>query len=1266
MSQLIDALSTRDLARADAARALDVEARLAPLLDHPTLREARKGCPPGRSLTISGLTSTAKSLVIAAVAARLPAERRATEEPHPQASPVDAQPMLVLTSDNETADRLARTGVTFLRWLGGRADSVAVLPAFDCSPYDGRSPHAAILERRALTLWNIARGRVRVLVAPLAAALGRFSHPAYYRSLALELKPDDEISLQDLSEHMVGIGYQGAEPVTAPGQFSIRGGIVDVFPPEVEWPIRIEFFGDQIESLREFDPASQRSRYAAPSVVILPLSEIRQSSGLFQLMIERLAAREAGDRQHEPAWTAEYSSPFPGWEFFAPLAEPRPETLVSLFQAGGPDARPLVVIDEPDDRERDVARLHEAWAEGFDNVRDMSPRRPHPEEIAVTAEEFRRSLDGSSRLGLKQLEIEPVIEPAIEPVEISPESSGGEVGAEESNTHTVEEQSRLGETPAARPTEGSSERAGSEVTLLSQPATRHHGALKPWIEEVQRRIGNGENLILALALSGKSDRLREILSDYKIPFLDATIAGKRGVEDTGSSAGPDGCGEPARFSLLIVRGDLEEGVYFPDLGILIESESEIFGSFDWGRPGRRDKSSIISTFISDLSDLKVGDYVVHLDHGIALYQGLRQIEVEGAKRDFMLLTYQDDAKLYVPLERLDLVEKYRSGGEGVKPVLDRLGGVTWEKTKTRVKRALRDMAQELLQIYAQRKMSGGFAYSSDTPWQREFEESFEFEETPDQLRALRDLKSDLESAEPMDRLLCGDVGYGKTELAMRAAFKVVQDGRQVAVLTPTTVLSFQHWNTFKRRMASFPVRIEMLSRFRTAAEQKTVVAETQAGKVDILIGTHRLLSKDVVFRDLGLLVVDEEQRFGVAAKEKLKKLRANVDVLTLTATPIPRTLHMSLGGLRDLSVIETPPRGRLAIQTTVANFSDGLVQSAVMQEMARQGQVYFVHNRVDSIFSMAALIQRLVPTARIGVGHGQMGEKELERVMLKFVEYKYDVFVSTSIIENGLDIPRANTLIVNNADRFGLSELYQLRGRVGRSDRRAYAYLLVANAEALTPIARRRLAALKEFSDLGAGFRLAALDLELRGAGNLLGGEQSGHLNAIGLDLYLKMLEETVQELKGQSPAIEVHTTLNLGLDIKIPESYIADEGQRLRMYKRISGLRHESERADLEAELKDRYGEPPAPVTTLLRYATLKAAAEQLLIQAIERKGTEMWVRFHSQSPVDTEKLRRFMRTHREAVLRPDGSLRFQMRAPDARFVSELHATLQDLRASN
>ncbi len=637
--------------------------------------------------------------------------------------------------------------------------------------------------------------------------------------------------------------------------------------------------------------------------------------------------------------------------------------------------------------------------------------------------------------------------------------------------------------------------------------------------------------------------------------------------------------------------------------------------------------------------------MVHVDHGVGIYQGLRQLSVSGSSRDFMLLTYQDDAKLYVPLERLDLVEKYRSGGEGVKPVLDRLGGTSWERTKKRVKRALRDMAQELLQLYAERKMGGGTPASPDTPWQEEFEEAFEFEETPDQLKALADIKQDLESPEPMDRLLCGDVGYGKTELAMRAAFKVVQDGRQVAVLAPTTVLAFQHYTTFRQRLAAFPMRVEMLSRFRLPAEQKKIVADAEAGKVDVLIGTHRLLSKDVRFRDLGLLIVDEEQRFGVAAKEKLRKLKVGVDVLAMSATPIPRTLHMSLGGLRDLSVIETPPRGRLAIQTTVAPFSQNLIQSAILQEIQREGQVFLVHNRVESIFSIAAIVQRLVPTARIGVAHGQMDERELERVMLKFMQGEYAVLVATALIENGLDIPRANTIIINHAERFGLADLYQLRGRVGRSNRRAYAYFLVAAEETLTPTARRRLAALKEFSELGTGFRLAALDLELRGAGNLLGAEQHGHLNAIGIDLYLKMLEQTVEELKGAPQRIEVRTTLNLGLDIKIPDSYVADESQRLRLYKRISSLANPEARAELEAELTDRFGPIPSSVSNLLSYGLLKSAAEQLLVQSIERKAEDIWMRFHEQTPLDPKRITTFVRRRREASLRPDGVLRFRLR---------------------
>ncbi len=1201
----------------------DLGSILRPVFDHPAYRAARSAIVAGHSrATLSGLTRPAKALAAACLAHELD------------------RPLVFLTGDNETADRLQETSATFLAWLEGpaAASAVTALPAFDCSPYEGRSPHAEISERRAVALWRIARGRTRILFVPVPAALGRFRASSFYGSLALELKVGDELNLDDLIEHLKGVGYEAAEPVSNAGQYSVRGGIVDVFPPESDWPFRIEFFGDRIESVREFDAATQRSRKPVPLALLLPFGEARRSPKLFERIVQALSERapRRQPRGADPEWAPGYSGEFPAWEFFVHLVEPHPNTLLSLLE------RPLLVWDEPSERQQQLRRTLEDWAAKFDEVRDAVPPRPRPEDILLTEEGFLKSAESVPQLSLEELAV--------------------------------------GESLSGPPTQENVEATHapplSSWPLPTQPAPKFHGAVKTIVEDFRARLERLETVVLVAPTGGMADRLREILAEYELPFevpgedrnlsrpgRDDPPGETQRVHRTGAPLPGQSNGDPPQFrgAIAIARGEIAEGVVFPELRLVLLSDADLFGGFQWGTRGRRERSAAAS-FHSDLSDLKVGDYVVHVDHGIGLYQGLRQLEVSGAARDFMLLTYQDEAKLYVPLERLDLVQKYRAGGDGTKPNLDRLGGATWARTKTRVKRALRDMAQELLRLYAERKMRGSVAYAPDTPWQKEFEDAFEFEETPDQLTALADIRRDLESPQPMDRLLCGDVGYGKTELAMRAAFKVAQEGRQVAVLAPTTVLAFQHFSTFRQRMAVFPVRIEMLSRFRSAAEQKKIIAETEAGRVDILIGTHRLLSKDVHFHDLGLLIVDEEQRFGVAAKEKLKKLSAGVEVLTLSATPIPRTLHMSIGGLRDLSVIETPPRGRLAIQTIVAPFGDGLIQSAILQEMNRQGQVYFVHNRVESIFSMAALLQRLVPTARIGVAHGQMGEKDLERVMLKFIQGEYDVLAATALIENGLDIPRANTIIVNHADRFGLADLYQLRGRVGRSDRRAYAYLLVPAEESLTPTARRRLAALKEFSDLGAGFRLAALDLELRGAGNLLGAEQSGHLNAIGIDLYLQMLEEAVEELKGAPAKPEVRTTLNLGLDIKIPDRYIADQCQRLRMYKRISDLSTPDERAELEAELVDRYGPIPSSVSNLLNYALLKSVAERLLVHSIERKADEVWMRFHPEAPVNPEKLTRFVRRNREAGFRPDGTLRFRFTASEADVPAQIANALRDL----
>jgi transcription-repair coupling factor (superfamily II helicase) len=630
----------------------------------------------------------------------------------------------------------------------------------------------------------------------------------------------------------------------------------------------------------------------------------------------------------------------------------------------------------------------------------------------------------------------------------------------------------------------------------------------------------------------------------------------------------------------------------------------------------------------------------------------------------MLLEYADGARLYVPLTRLDLIQKYRSS-EGAKPALSHLGTQAWAKTKARVRKAMKDMTEELLKLYAQRKMAQGHSFPAGNEFIREFEDSFEFNETEDQAQAITDVMHDMESSQPMDRLLCGDVGYGKTEVAMRAAFKAVSDNKQVAVLAPTTVLAFQHFETFKQRFAPFPVTVEMISRFRNAKQQKEILQKAEAGKIDILIGTHRILSKDIKFTDLGLLIVDEEQRFGVRHKERIKQMRKQVDVLTMSATPIPRTLHMSLVGLRDMSVIETPPKDRMAIQTVVASWDDKLIQSAIEQELERGGQVYFVHNRVESIWEIAAKLQELVPKARVIVGHGQMSEGELENVMLKFMHHEADILVATTIIENGLDIPLCNTILINRADRLGLSELYQLRGRVGRSNRRAYAYLMIPREVELTPIARRRLAALKEFSDLGAGFKIAALDLELRGAGNLLGGEQSGHIEAIGFELYTQMLDRAIREMKGEVGAEEAETQLNLGLNIRIPADYIPEENQRLRMYKRVAGVETESQLSDVGSELQDRYGEPPQAVRNLLDYASLKLLCMRVGVNAIDRKRDSVTFKFRQNATVDPEHLARFVASQRGTQFTPDGMLKFSLKASAAdEVLQSLRYTLEQLAA--
>ncbi len=720
---------------------------------------------------------------------------------------------------------------------------------------------------------------------------------------------------------------------------------------------------------------------------------------------------------------------------------------------------------------------------------------------------------------------------------------------------------------------------------------------------------------------------------------------------------------------MIVRAAIASGVVLPDARLVIFGANDLTDEADViaARPRPTQRKSKTSAFISDFRDLTVDDYVVHVEHGIARYLGLKEISQDGLNVEFMILEFADQARLYVPLTRLDLIQKYRSTESGPAPILNKLGSQQWTRTKARIKKAMEDMADELLKLYAARKAAQGHAFTVDNQFQHEFEDAFDFNETEDQISAIADIKHDMESTMPMDRLLCGDVGYGKTEVAMRAAFKAVQDGKQVAVLTPTTVLCFQHFETFKRRFAAFPVTVEMISRFRAPKEQKQVLERVEQGKVDILIGTHRILSKDVNFQDLGLLVIDEEQRFGVRHKERLKQMRREIDVLSMSATPIPRTLHMSLVGLRDMSVIETPPKDRMAIQTVVAKFDEKLIRSAIEVEMERGGQTYVVHNRVESIYDIASRIQELIPQARIVVAHGQMGEAELERVMLAFMHHEYDVLVATTIIENGLDIPLANTIVINRADRHGLSELYQLRGRVGRSNRRAYAYLLIPPDQELTEIARRRLAALKEFSDLGAGFKIAALDLELRGAGNMLGGEQSGHIEAVGFELYTSMLEEAVRALKGEDQASKLSVQMNLGISLRIDSSYIAEENQRLRMYKRIAGAENETVLEDIRVELEDRYGPVPEPVGHLLAAGRIRVLCEQSGIAQIDRKREFVSLRFTENAGIDPEKLMQLVahNAKRGAQFTPQGILRFPVKAiQPTEFIAELNRLVGDLQS--
>ena len=1135
-------------------------------------------------ISVSGLTPTAKALLLVLL-------QRAA-----------GRPFIVVVADNRATEGFLPVLQAFCELSGGAdPDSVVALPTRDVLPFQNLSPHPEIQEERAVALWKIATGAVSIVVSPIAALALRLRSAVYYADLARLVRRGETIDTEPLLRHLNTVGYSSTDVVEMPGEYALRGGILDVYSPEADRPVRIEFFGDEVESIRKFDPATQRSSNPVDEALLLPLTETPVSEELLGAIHTRLSGKRITGREEvvEQAVRSGGVTVFPGWEFYAPVAG-ADRSLFDLLPHS------VVLADEKDSLKQEFNHVWSRIEEAHE--RSGIGKLVRPADLYLSPDEWWRKLNSLPGADVEHLEI-------------------------------------------AR-----AEKAGS-LTFRSQPTPRFHGSVPAMLEEVQKQISESKRVLIAAPNTGGVERLADIFSEYSLSFRlgSRTRGGESYADETSYFAGEV-------LTTTLAKAYVPDGVILPEANLAIFGARDLFDESESivSRPQRQ--KSKVSAFLSDFRDLQVGDYVVHVEHGIGQYQGLKEINQGDSNAEFMLLEYAEAARLYVPLTRLDLVQKYRSS-EGAKPLLSHLGTAAWAKTKTRVGKAMKDMADELLKLYAERKMAEGHAFSPDSEWMREFEDAFEYSETEDQELAITDVKRDMESAQPMDRLLCGDVGYGKTEIAMRAAFKVISDNKQVAVLAPTTVLAFQHYETFKQRFAAFPVIIEMISRFRTTKQQKEILQKVEAGKVDILIGTHRLLSKDVKFPDLGLLVVDEEQRFGVRHKERLKQMRKQVDVLTMSATPIPRTLHMSLVGLRDMSVIETPPKDRIAIQTVVASWDDKLIQSALEQELDRGGQVYFVHNRVESIWEIAAKLQKLAPRARVIVGHGQMSEGELEKVMLRFMHHQADILVATTIIENGLDIPLCNTILINRADRLGLSELYQLRGRVGRSNRRAYAYLLLPSEIELTPIARRRLAALKEFSDLGAGFKIAALDLELRGAGNLLGGEQSGHIEAVGFELYTQMLDRAVRELKGEAAPEEAETQLNLGLNIRIPVEYIPEENQRLRMYKRVAGVETESQLNDVRAELQDRYGEPPAAVSTLLEYASLKLQAARVGAIAIERKRDLVNIKFRKNAVVDPGKLASFVSSQRGAQFTPEGVLKFSLKANTAEEVlSQLRNLLEQL----
>ncbi len=1069
---------------------------------------------PSAEVTVEGFSGASRALFLARLKKNL------------------RRPVVVLTADQNTGEALLGDLKYFFRHEKIR-HTPQFFPTWETLPYEHLSPLTEVSGERLFVLDQLMHGNCPFLVVPVEAVMQCVLPKSMLSKLVFPLKKGDSLEREFLEACLADNGYTRVHMVEGRGEFSVRGDIVDLFQSASPNPIRVEFFGDQVESLRDFDIGSQVSVQEVDEIKILPVREVTLtreeiSRGLENILAfarendcDRGQVKEVVDR-------IENLGGFAGVERLSSFFYSEKENLFDYLPE-----ETLIVVDEVEVVLAKCDQYQQLIQAEYENALDIGDIAPPPDDFYLTVEDVKSRLAQARSLPMNSLKLSD------------------------------------GESPNV-----------AQFDIRSIPLLR--GKFDSLAEHAIKWNEEGVEAIIVAPTKGQVRRVHQLLDEYGLEM---------GVD----------------------KGLISSGFQIPGLGKLFVAESEIFGRSHKHRYRRKPKSQ---SFQRGFKDLRPNDFLVHVDYGIGQYLGTKELQTGVGGGEFLEILYADDEKLYIPMDGLGYIQKYMGAGED-NPVLSKMGSIGWRRQKSRAKKAIQEMAADLLKLYATRKISERTSYSGNSIAIEEFADSFEYEETDDQLKAIDDIEEDLEQGKPMDRLVCGDVGYGKTEVAMRAAFKVVMEKKQVAVLVPTTILAQQHLNTFQERFRNYPVNIEQVSRFRTPKEQKEILAKLKTGEMDILIGTHRLLSPDVKFADLGLIIVDEEQRFGVKHKERLKKLRAEVDILTLTATPIPRTLHFSLMGVRDLSVIETPPSDRLAVKTFVRKFDEKVIREAILRELDRGGQIFFVHNKIHSILSIKEMILKIVPQVRIEIAHGQLKEHQLEKVMKKFMDHEIDLLLSTTIIESGLDIPSANTIIINRADHFGLAQLYQLRGRVGRYKHQAYAYLLIPGALAITPEARKRISSIEDMNELGAGFQLAARDMEIRGVGDMLGHKQSGHISTIGFDLYCKLIEETVKEIQGQKVDIKIEPEIDLMVKGYIPTDYIEVLNQRLEIYRRIQLINDLDECKSLNGELLDRYGVIPEPVEKLMELLEIRVLCQKLHISSAKLKGHQAYLTVDSGTPL-------------------------------------------------